>query len=143
MPAEFKSGMSRWKDTGVYLDGKPIGFLTFGELPIALKPTWVKDKVSPTSRPAAPNARVALVAAALLQVHRLSEGDRHRRSSKVKVIHVYGPKLSADDRRDGQGSAAKAAEGFMFRSAASRAARRFRASRRTSATARRPTRSPA
>src|SRR5262245_54175352 len=44
VPAEFKQGMARWKDTGVYLDGKPIGFLAFGELPITLKPTWVKDK---------------------------------------------------------------------------------------------------
>src|SRR5690349_17386854 len=31
VPAEFKAGMSRWKDTGVYVDGKPIAFLQFGE----------------------------------------------------------------------------------------------------------------
>src|SRR5689334_23079429 len=31
VPAEFKTGAARWKDTGVYLDGKPIGFLTWGE----------------------------------------------------------------------------------------------------------------
>ena len=36
--------MARWKDTGVYLDGQPIGFLTFGELPIALKPNWVEGQ---------------------------------------------------------------------------------------------------
>src|SRR5258708_4420973 len=51
VPAEFKQGMSRWKDTGVYVDGKPVGFLTFGELPIACKPTWLKDKVSAEKRP--------------------------------------------------------------------------------------------
>jgi hypothetical protein len=45
-PGEFKAGMSRFKDVGVYLDGKPIGFLAFGELPITLKPTWVKHKVN-------------------------------------------------------------------------------------------------
>jgi hypothetical protein len=46
VPAEFKAGMSRFKDVGVYVDGKPVGFLTFGELPITLKPTWVKHKVN-------------------------------------------------------------------------------------------------
>jgi hypothetical protein len=50
-PAEHKAGMSRWKDTGVYLDGKPLGFLSWGELPIGLQPTWVKDKVSDRKRP--------------------------------------------------------------------------------------------
>jgi len=42
--AEFKAGMSRFKDVCVYVDGKPVGFLSFGELPITLKPTWVKHK---------------------------------------------------------------------------------------------------
>jgi hypothetical protein len=46
IPGEFKAGMSRFKDVGVYLDGKPVGFLSFGELPISLKPTWVKHKVN-------------------------------------------------------------------------------------------------
>lgn len=46
IPAEFKAGMSRFKDVGVYVDGKPIGFLAFGELPLTLKPTWVKHKVN-------------------------------------------------------------------------------------------------
>ena len=44
-PAEFKSGMSKWRDVGVYVDGQPVGFLTFGELPIALKPVLVEDEV--------------------------------------------------------------------------------------------------
>ena len=43
---EFKAGMQRFKDIGVYVDGKPVGFLSFGELPITLKPTWVKTKVN-------------------------------------------------------------------------------------------------
>jgi hypothetical protein len=46
VPAEFKAGMQRFKDIGVYVDGKPVGFLSFGELPITLKPTWVKTKVN-------------------------------------------------------------------------------------------------
>src|SRR6185503_15995138 len=52
--AEHKSGMSRWKDVGVYVDGKPVGFLDFGELPIALKPTFIKDKVSDNKPPGCP-----------------------------------------------------------------------------------------
>ncbi|MDB4957782.1 MAG: hypothetical protein JWO36_5351 [Myxococcales bacterium] len=51
VPAEFKSGMARWKDTVVYLDGDPIGYLTFGELPVTLKPTWIKSKVSQNKPP--------------------------------------------------------------------------------------------
>ena len=43
-PEGHKSGAARWKDVGVYLDGKPISFLTFGELPVELKPTWMKVK---------------------------------------------------------------------------------------------------
>jgi hypothetical protein len=46
VPAEFKTGASRFKDVGVYVDGKPIGFIAFGELPITLKPTWVKHKAN-------------------------------------------------------------------------------------------------
>lgn len=50
-PRDFKSGMPRWKDTGVYVDGKPIGFLSWGELPIACKPSWRRDKVPAEKRP--------------------------------------------------------------------------------------------
>jgi hypothetical protein len=46
VPAEFKAGMNRFKDIGVYVDGKPVGFLAFGDLPIGLKPTWVKHKAN-------------------------------------------------------------------------------------------------
>src|SRR5476651_1692062 len=28
-PAEFKAGAARWKDSAVFVDGKPISFLTF------------------------------------------------------------------------------------------------------------------
>src|SRR5262245_33928224 len=31
--AEFKKGASKWKDTGIYIDGKPVGVLNWGELP--------------------------------------------------------------------------------------------------------------
>ena len=36
----------RFRDTGIYVDGRPIGVLGFGELPIALKPVWVPEEHS-------------------------------------------------------------------------------------------------
>lgn len=50
-PRDFKSGMPRWKDIGVYVDGKPSGFLSWGELPIGCKPSWRRDKVPAEKRP--------------------------------------------------------------------------------------------
>jgi hypothetical protein len=94
VPAEFKSGMSRWKDTGVYVDGTPVGFLNFDELPVALKPTWVKDKVSQNKPPGCPECPAwkwseqrfykfkDYLAAVGVDVH------------KIKMLHVVGPKLS-------------------------------------------------
>ena len=92
-PAEFKAGMARWKDVGVYVDGKPMGFLQFGELPIALKPTWVKDKVSAEKRPGTddPGWRWAQ--------QRFYRFDEYLKAigvdvRQVKELHVYGPKLT-------------------------------------------------
>src|SRR5687768_3702296 len=50
IPAEFKSGADRWKEIGVYVDGKPRGMLAWAELPLALKPTWVPIQVSANVR---------------------------------------------------------------------------------------------
>ena len=94
VPAEFKKGMARWKDTGVYVDGKPIAFMTFGELPITLQPVWVKDKVSQDKPPGCKECKswkwsqqrfyrfTDYLKALGIDIH------------KVKVMHVYGPKLS-------------------------------------------------
>ena len=43
IPAEFNEGRKKFKDPGVYLDGKPIGMLHFAELPVPLAPVW-KEK---------------------------------------------------------------------------------------------------
>jgi hypothetical protein len=40
------NGMNRYRDCGVYVDGRPVGVLAFGELPIGLKPTWVAEEHS-------------------------------------------------------------------------------------------------
>ena len=93
IPAEHKSGAARWKDTGVYLDGKPIGFMTWGEMPIGLKPTWVKDKVSANKRAGTKDLG-----------WRWAQQRRYRFTDylvamgidvkKVKELHVYGPRFS-------------------------------------------------
>ena len=96
VPAEFKSGAARWKDTGVYVDGKPIGFIQFGELPITLKPTWVKDKVSADKPPDCPIEKCPGWKWSQQRFYKFTDYlaavgiDIH----KVKMMHVYGPKLS-------------------------------------------------
>lgn len=114
-PAEFKKGMSRWKDVGVYVDGKPIGFLTFGELPIALKPTWVKDKVSQNKPPGCPECP-----AWKWSQQRFYKFTDYLKAvgvdvRKVKVMHVYGPKLSQSVVATGKDLQSKLADQFMFR----------------------------
>ncbi|HEY5949453.1 MAG TPA: hypothetical protein VIV40_28355 [Kofleriaceae bacterium] len=114
-PAEFKQGTSRWKDTGVYLDGKPIGFLTFGELPITLKPTWVKDKVSQDKPPGCPECP-----AWKWSQQRFYKFTDYLKAMgvdirKIKVIHVYGPRLSQSVVATGKDLQSKLADKFMFR----------------------------
>jgi hypothetical protein len=114
-PAEFKKGAARWKDTGVYLDGKPIGFLTFGELPITLKPTWVKDKVSQDKPPGCPECP-----AWKWSQQRFYKFTDYLKAigvdpRKVKVMHVYGPRLSQSVVVTGKDLMTKQAEKFMFR----------------------------
>jgi hypothetical protein len=114
VPAEFKAGMSRWKDTGVYVDGKPMGFLTWGELPIGLKPTWVKDKVSAEKRPGTddPGWRWAQQRfykwVDYLKAIGIAPGS-------IKEIHVYGPKFSQTIIATGRDLMTPKAQGFMFR----------------------------
>ncbi|MCX5748214.1 MAG: hypothetical protein NT062_37625 [Proteobacteria bacterium] len=114
VPAEFKAGAQRWKDTGVYVDGQPIGFLTFGELPIALQPTWINDKISADKRP-----------------HSNDPGWKwaHQRYYKfidylkvvgidpksIKEMHVYGPKFTQTVIVTGKDLQSPAAKDFMFR----------------------------
>jgi hypothetical protein len=93
LPAEFKAGASKWRDVGVYVDGKPVGMLSFGELPVALKPVWVKEKISVEKTYGEPGDGTAI-----------TEQRRYRFTDylaavgvdlkKVKQVHVYGPRFS-------------------------------------------------
>lgn len=117
VPAEFKSGAARWKDTGVYVDGKPIGFIQFGELPIALKPTWIKDKVSAEKPPDCPIEKCPGWKWSEQRWYKFTDYlkavgvDVH----KVKVMHVYGPKLSQTIAVTGKDLLSPAANEFLFR----------------------------
>ncbi len=90
VPAEFKNGKARWKDTGVYVDGKPIAFLNWGELPITLQPTWVKDKVSQNKPPGSniPAWRWAQQRYYKFDDYLVSLGIDPR---SIREMHIYGP----------------------------------------------------
>ncbi len=112
VPKEYGSGLSRWKDTGVYVDGQPVGFLTWGELPIRCKPTWDPVKVG-------------------AEKHNASEPgwkwgrERHYRFTDylralginpgaVNELHVYGPKLTETLIVTGRDLVSPAANQFWF-----------------------------
>lgn len=42
---EHRSGKGKWKEPGVYLDGEPIAFIKFAELPLSLEPVWVEGEM--------------------------------------------------------------------------------------------------
>lgn len=114
VPAEFKSGMSKWKDTGVYLDGKPVGFLNFGELPIGLKPVFVKDKVSAEKRAGTkdPGWRWAQQRFYRFTDYLAAIGIDVK---KVKELHVYASKFPESIVATGKDLQSPAAKDFMFR----------------------------
>jgi hypothetical protein len=114
VPAEFKSGKARWKDTGVYLDGKPVGFLTFGEMPIGLAPTWVKDKVSQNKPPG------STIPAWRWGRQRYYRFNDYLRAigidpATVKQIHVYGPKETDTIIATGRDLESARGQEFLFR----------------------------
>ncbi len=114
VPAEFKSGMSRWKDCGVYLDGKPVGFLSFGEMPISLKPVWVKDKVSAEMRAGTKDLPWRW---AQQRFYRFTDYlkaigvDIH----KIKEMHVYASKFAESIVVNKNDLLSPAADQFFFR----------------------------
>src|SRR5262249_5766794 len=113
VPAEFKAGASRWKDTGVYLDGKPVGFLTFGELPVALKPVWLRDRVSMNKRSGTndPGWRWAQQRFYRFTDYLKAIGVD---VAKVKAMHVYGPKFTNSVVVTGADLQSPSAKKFLF-----------------------------
>jgi hypothetical protein len=114
VPAEFKDGMARWKDVGVYVDGKPIGFLTFGELPITLAPTWIKTKLSlnkPAGCPSCPSWKWTED-----RYYKFNDylKAQHIDPASVNVLHAYGPKLSQTIAVTGHDLTSSAGNEFRF-----------------------------
>lgn len=93
VPAEFKTGNARWKDTGVYLDGRPVGFLTWGELPVGLKPVWLLTKMTGNVRP---NSHDPGWRWGRQRFYRFTDYVRAIGVdlNKLKELHVYGPKFT-------------------------------------------------
>lgn len=114
VPAEFKQGADRWKDTGVYIDGVFAGNLAFAELPVALKPVWLQTKASAPKRYGTSDTG-----------WRWAKERRYRWSDYVralgleprtiKALHVYGPKFTETVVVTGKQLASKEADGFYFR----------------------------
>lgn len=114
VPNEFKSGAAKWRDVGVYVDGKPMGFLTWGELPISLPVTWVEDEVSAEKEPGTDQPATRKVK------QRYYRFDQYLKAigvdlRKVKALHVYGPKFTNSNVSTAKDLLSPAAKDFTFR----------------------------
>ncbi len=115
VPAEFKSGMAKWRDVGVYVDGQPVGFLSFGELPIALKPVFVEDVVSVNKPPGCPECPATKKSS--MRFYRFLDlmAAYGIDVKQVKMIHVLAPKASQTIAATGHDLQTPLAKDFMFR----------------------------
>ncbi len=114
VPAEFKAGADRWRDTGIYVDGKFMGLLAWAELPLSLEPVWLKVKASAPKRYGTSDTG-----------WRWAKERRYRFSelveslgidlATVKEIHVYGPKFSNTIIATGAELRSKLGQNFYFR----------------------------
>jgi len=113
-PAEFKSGNARWKDTAVYLDGRPIAMLNFGELPITLQPYWYEERVSAPKKAGSKDPGYRII-----KQRRYRFNDYLRAlgvdPAKVREIHVVGPKLTETIIATGKDLISKDGKQFGFR----------------------------
>ncbi len=114
VPNEFKSGAAKWKDVGVYVDGKPAGFLNWGELPISLPVTWIEDEVSAEKEPGTDQPATRKVK------QRFYRFDQYLTAigvdiRKVKALHVYGPKFTNSNVSTAKDLLSPAAKDFTFR----------------------------
>jgi hypothetical protein len=114
VPAEFKSGADRWRDTGIYVDGTFVGLLAWAELPVALKPVWIKVKASAPKRFGTSDTGWVW------------ERERRYRfrdlvvtlgldPAQVKEVHVYGPRFTETTIVSGRELMSKAADEWFFR----------------------------
>ncbi|HEU5060101.1 MAG TPA: hypothetical protein VFU21_26395 [Kofleriaceae bacterium] len=86
-----RGSRGNWRDAGVYLDGKPIGVLWFGELPEKLQPVWIDGERSLDFRPGDEGPRTAPVK---LRRYRLRDylAAAGVPIERVAMVHIYGPR---------------------------------------------------
>jgi hypothetical protein len=107
------AGAKKWRDTGVYLDGRPIANLSFGELPIALKPVFIEERVSSPIEPGHKGPGFTIIKQ---RQYRFTDYLKSLGVdlAKVKELHVYGPKFT-DSVVVGGAELRKKGKSFMFR----------------------------
>jgi len=91
-PATLKvhsSGLDRYKDTGVYLDGVPMAVLKFGELPVPLTPVWMEEKAAIPFKASDNGPRFKIVKERRYRFRDYFEGLGID-VSKIKEMHLYG-----------------------------------------------------
>jgi hypothetical protein len=107
-------GANKWKDTGVYLDGKPIGVLGFGELPITLKPIFIEQEKSAEMRPGSHDPGYVVI-----KERRYRFTDYLKSMgidiSRIREFHVMGPRPSETIIATAADLKSKRAAGFQFR----------------------------
>jgi hypothetical protein len=113
-PKPQERGGNRWKDTGVYVDGQPIAALSFGELPVKLKPIWIEEQKSAEKEPGTNMPDYVIVKQ---RRYRFTEYLRALGIdlAKIKELHVAGPRMSETIVVSGRELRSKKAQGFMFR----------------------------
>ena len=105
---------NKWKDTTVYVDGKPVGVLGFGELPAALKPVWVDEQHSAEIEPGSHSPGFITVKSRryrFIDLLRAYGVDVKR----INQIHLMGPKTTEVIIASGAELRSKNGQGFMFR----------------------------
>jgi hypothetical protein len=112
-PGAKMRGADRWKDCGVYVDGQPRGFLSFGEMPIGARPLFVEERASAEVEPGSKSPGWRIVKERRYRV------DQYLTAigidlKTVKEVHAYGPKASDAIVVSGKELRKRGAE-FMFR----------------------------
>jgi hypothetical protein len=88
-----RAGEGRWRNSAVYVDGVPVSALTFGELPIGLKPVWRAEEVNVEIEPGKPAPAPRVIETRCYRFSELLTALRVN-LKKVRELHVYGPKLT-------------------------------------------------
>ena len=97
----------------VYLDGKPLGVLQFGELPVPLEPVWFEEKAAVPFAPGhkGPRFRIAKQRRYRYRDYLTSMGVD---VAKVKELHIYGGNKRAAAVVI-PGDSLRSVDGFQFR----------------------------